>query len=239
MFVNKTYLQLSVSDDEKTFLKEKAKELGYKSVSAFLVDSAKNHFKIEVDMKVYRELTKEINYIGKNINTLIRRINTDGFYSDNDIDFLKTNQKIIINLMNKEYDRLLNLKQKFTSDKLSLKEKENLIKALEQNEINVPLKVVLEEVYEQIKDDFVYIAGAIENSPKQDNEIVDYVWEYLYGSTLFELDQNKLIEFANKIFLFTQKIKMKLLKMDNVFDDDDWFSLKDILDEYEILLVKD
>ncbi|GAB0171941.1 hypothetical protein LSPCS325_53780 [Lysinibacillus sp. CTST325] len=234
MFINKTYLQLSVSEDEKKYLKEKAKELGYKSVSAFMVDSAKSHFKIEFDMKVYRELTKEINYIGKNVNSLIRRINTDGFYSDNDIDFLKTNQKIIINLMNKEYDRLLNLKQKYTSDKLSLKEKNSLIKALQQNEIDVPLKVVLEEVFEQIKDDLLYIGEAIENSPEQEIEVADYVWEYLYGDTLFELDKNKLIEFANKIFIFTQKLKMKLLKLDNVFDDDDWFSLKDILDEYEI-----
>ncbi|MED3804452.1 hypothetical protein P4562_21365 [Lysinibacillus xylanilyticus] len=234
MFINKTYLQLSVTEDEKKYLKEKAKELGYKSVSAFVIDSAKSQFKIEIDMKVYRELTKEINYIGKNVNSLIRRINTDGFYSDNDIDFLRTNQKMIISLMNKEYDRLLNLKQKYTSENLSIKEKENLIKALQQNEIDVPLKVVLEEVFEQIKDDLLYIGEAIENSPKQEKEVADYVWEYLYGSTLFELDKNKLIEFANKIFIFTQKLKMKLFKLDNVFDDDDWFSLKDILDEYEI-----
>lgn len=234
MFINKTYLQLSVTEDEKKYLKEKAKELGYKSVSAFVIDSAESHFKIDVDMKIYRELTKEINYIGKNVNSLIRRINTDGFYSDNDFDFLRTNQKKIITLMNKEYDRLLNLKQKYTSDTLSLKEKENLIKALQQNEIDVPLKVVLEEVFEQIKEDFLYIGEAIENSPKQEKEVAEYVWEYLYGDTLFELDKNKLIEFANKIFIFTQKLKMKLLKLDNVFDDDDWFSLKDILDEYEI-----
>ena len=45
--------------------------------------------------------------------------------------------------MNKEYDRLLDLKTNFTSENLSLKEKENLIKALEENQIEVPKKVVL------------------------------------------------------------------------------------------------
>lgn len=230
----KTKINVSISNEDKKFVENKAEELGYKSVSAFLIDSAKNHFRIEVDMNIYRNLSREINYIGKNVNSLVRRINTDGFYSDNDIDFLRTNQKKIITLMNKEYDRLLNLKQKYTSDNLSLKEKENLIKALQQNEIDVPLKVVLEEVFEQIKEDFLYIGEVIENSPKQEKEVAEYVWEYLYGDTLFELDKNKLIEFANKIFIFTQKLKMKLLKLDNVFDDDDWFSLKDILDEYEI-----
>lgn len=230
----KTDLKISLSNADKEFIKNKADELDYKTVSAFLIDSAKNHFRIEVDMSIYRNLTREINYIGKNINSLIRRINTDGFYSDNDIDFLRTNQKMVIDLMNKEYDRLLNLNQKYTSDKLSLKEKGNLIKALQQNEMVIPKKVVMEELFEQIKDDFIYIGGAIENSPGQEKEVSNYVWEYLYGDTLFELEENKLIEFSDKIFIFTQKLKMKLLKLDNVFDDDDWFSLKDILDEYEI-----
>lgn len=229
-----TYYQLSLTHEDKKFIIKKADELGYKSGSAFLVDSAKNHFRIEIDMRVYRDLTREINYIGKNVNNLIRRINTDGFYSDNDIEFLRTNQKKIIDLMNKEYDRLLNLKKKYSSDNLSLKEKENLIKALQQHDIDVPLKVVLEEVFEQIKEDFLYIGEAIENSPRQNKEIADYVWRYLYGGTLFELDKNRLIEFADKTFMFTQKLKMKLLKLDNVFDDDDWFALKDLLDEYEV-----
>lgn len=229
-----TYLQMSLEHDEKKYIINKANELGYKSTSAFLMDSAKSHFRLEIDMSIYRELTREINYIGKNVNSLIRRINNDGFYSDNDIDFLRTNQKKIIDLMNKEYDRLLNMKKKYTSDNLSLKEKEKLIKALQQNEIEVPKKVVLEEVYEQIKDDFIYIGKAIENSPKQDQEVANYVWEYLYGDTLFKLDEKKLIEFANKIFLFVQKLKMKLLKLDNIFEDDDWFNLKDILDDYEV-----
>lgn len=230
----KTDLKISISKEDKMFVQNKAKELGYKTVSAFLIDSAKSHFRLEVDMSIYRNLTREINYIGKNVNSLIRRINNDGFYSDNDIDFLRTNQKMIVDLMNKEYDRLLNLNKKYTSDNLSLKEKEKLIKALQQNEIDVPKKVVLEEIYEQIKEDFVYIGEAIENSPQQDQEVANYVWEYLYGDTLFKLDEKKLIEFADKIFLFAQKIKMKLLKLDNVFDDSDWFALKDILDEYEI-----
>lgn len=116
-----TYLQMSLEHEEKDYIKNKATELGYKNVSAFLIASAKSFFKLEVDMKAYRDLTKEINYIGKNINSLIRRINTDGIYTDNDIDFLRVNQKEIINIMNTEYDRLLDLKTKFNSDSLSKK----------------------------------------------------------------------------------------------------------------------
>ncbi|MES9667883.1 plasmid mobilization protein [Bacillus nitratireducens] len=230
----KTKFNVRLLEEDKEFIKNRAEEFGYKTVSAFIVDSAKSHFKIEVDMKVYRDLTKEINYIGKNINSLIRRINTDGIYTDNDIDFLRINQKKIIKLINTEYDRLLDLKTKFNSDSLSKKQKEKLIKSLTENQMEIPKKLLLEEVYEKIKEDFVYIIECIENSPEQDKEVTEYVWQYLYGDTLFKLNDNQLIKLADSIFIFAQKLKFKLSKLDNVFSDDDWFELKDILDEYEI-----
>ncbi len=233
-FIHKTYLQITLDEKDKEMIKNKAVELGYKSTSAFVIDSAKTHFKLNVDMKVYRDLTKEINYIGKNINSLIRRINTDGIYTDSDIDFLKVNQKKIINLINTEYDRLIDLKTKFNSDSLSKKQKEKLIQSLTENQIQIPKKLVLEEVHEKIKEDFIYIIKCIENSPEQDEEVTEYVWQYLYGDTLYKLDNNQLIELADSIYIFAQKLKFKLSKLDNVFEDDDWFELKDILDEYEI-----
>ncbi|PFD91027.1 hypothetical protein COE15_05780 [Bacillus cereus] len=230
----KERLEIQLFKEDKEFIKNKSIDFGYKNVSAFVIDSAKSHFKLEVDMKAYRDLTKEINYIGKNINSLIRRINTDGIYTDNDIDFLRVNQKKIIKLMNTEYDRLLDLKTKFNSDSLSKKQKEKLIKSLSENQIKIPKKLVLEEVYEKIKEDFVYIIECIENSPEQGMEVTEYVWQYLYGDTLYKLDDNQLIKLADSIFIFAQKVKFKLSKLDNVFSDDDWFELKDILDEYEI-----
>lgn len=233
-FINKTYLQITLDKEEKEFIKKRAAELGYKSVSAFIIDSAKNHFKVEMDMSVYRELTKEINYIGKNINSLIRRINTDGFYSDNDLEIIESNQRKIINKMNKEYDRLLNLKKKSTSDKMSLQDKKNLIESLTKLDIDVPKKVVLEEVYEKIKDDVVYICEVISKSPSKNEGLDEYILEYINGKTLFELEDDKLIELSNEIFMYTQKLKFKLVNLDNQFDDDDWYELKDILDEYEI-----
>lgn len=230
----KERLEIQLFKEDKEFIKNKSIDFGYKNVSAFVIDSAKSHFKLEVDMKAYRDLTKEINYIGKNINSLIRRINTDGIYTNNDIDFLRVNQKKIIKLMNTEYDRLLDLKTKFNSDSLSKKQKEKLIKSLSENQIKIPKKLVLEEVYEKIKEDFVYIIECIENSPEQGMEVTEYVLQYLYGDTLYKLDDNQLIKLADSIFIFAQKVKFKLSKLDNVFSDDDWFELKDILDEYEI-----
>lgn len=226
--------KLRLSQEDINYIKNKSNELDYKTVSAFVIDSAKNHFVVELDMKIYRELAKEINYIGKNINSLIRRINTDGFYSDNDFDFIETNQKKIIELLKKEYIDLLNMRKKYSSSKMSLKDKENLIKALQQNEIQVPKSVVLDEVFERLKADLIYIVQVIEQSPAHDELVSEYVWQYIYGNTFYELDQEQLIQMSDEIFMFVQKIKFKLMNLDNHFNDDDWDEFKDILDDYEV-----
>lgn len=231
----KTSLKISLTEEEKEFIINKAEEYGYNTVSAFLIDSAENHFKLELDLSHYRELAKEINYIGKNINNLVRHIFTVGVYSANDLDNIKRNQEIIIEKLNKKYDHLLSLRKKYSSSNMTLKDKEKLIIELSKHEIEIPKKLVLEEIYERIREDIIYICESIENSPEQEEGISDYVYEYMYGYTLYFLEEKQLKELADKIFFFAEKLKMKLLKVDNCFDNDDWFELKDILDEYEIM----
>lgn len=87
-FVNQTYLQIALSPETKEFIKNRAEELGYKTISAFLVSSAKNHIKIQIDTSNYQAIAKEINLIGRNINSFVRRIHSDGIYSDSDIELL-------------------------------------------------------------------------------------------------------------------------------------------------------
>lgn len=227
-------IEIRVKEEDKEFIKSKAEELGYNSVTAFLIASAKNHFKINLDMSVYRELAKEINYIGKNINSLVRRINTDGFYSDNDLEIIESNQQKIINKMNKEYNRLLNLKKKSTSDNMSLQEKKNLIESLTKFDIDIPKKIVLEEVYERIREDLLYVCELIAKSPSKHEGLDEYVFDYMQGRTFSELSEAQLIQFSDELFDYVQKLKFKMVNLDNQFDDDDWYEFKDILDEYEV-----
>lgn len=225
---------MRVTEEEKEWVKNKANKLGYHSMSAFLMHAAETQIQLTVDMKDYRDLTKEINYIGKNINNLIRRIYTQGIYTDSDIDFLKVNQEKIWLLIKQQYDKLLSLEKDFTSEKISLESLEDIAATLEKEKLEIPKRFVLEKVYEGIKNDFLYLIEVIESSPEQEEDVVDYLFEYLYGDTLFQLENAELIAFSDELFSFTQKIKFKMMKLEYHFDDDDWFELKDILDEYEI-----
>lgn len=225
---------MRVTEEEKEWVKNKANKLGYHSMTAFLMHAAETQIQLTVDMKVYRDLTKEINYIGKNINNLIRHIYTQGIYADSDIDFLKANQEKIWDLINKQYDKLLSLGKDFTSEKISLESLESIAATLEKEKLEIPKRFVLEEIYEGIKNDFLYLIEVIKKSPEQEEDVVEYLFEYLYGDTLFQLEDAALIAFSDELFSFIQKIKFKMMKLEYHFDDDDWFELKDILDEYEI-----
>ncbi|UDM79285.1 hypothetical protein [Vagococcus fluvialis] len=86
MKTRKDSLNLSVTKEE---IKNKAIDLGYASASSFLLDSSRSFFRLKVDMSVYRNLIREVNYIGKNINSIVRRINSEKFFSDLDIDYIE------------------------------------------------------------------------------------------------------------------------------------------------------
>lgn len=105
---------------------------------------------------------------------------------------------------------------------------------MEKEKLEIPKRFVLEEIYEGIKNDFLYLIEVIKKSPEQEEDVVEYLFEYLYGDTLFQLEDAALIAFSDELFSFTQKIKFKMMKLEYHLDDDDWFELKDILDEYEI-----
>lgn len=226
-------IKFRVTEEEKEMIRKKAKDLGYNSMSAFLIDSAKDFFKIDLDLSYFRELSKEINYIGKNINNLVHYIFTHKVYTDYDIEKILDYQREIKNKLNKKYDHLLRLRRKYTSSNLSLKDKERLIKELTKENIKIPKELLLKEVYEMIRNNILYICDAIDKSPEQEEGLSDYIYEYIYEDFLYELDEDNLINFSDEIFLFSEKLKSKFINVNNYFEDDDWWELKDILDRYD------
>lgn len=233
METKKEKIEIRVTKEEKEMIKSKSKELGYNSMSAFLIDSSKDFFKIELDISYFRELAKEINYIGKNINNLIHFIFTQKVYSDNDLKEIKNMQEEIKNKLNKEYDHLLKLRKKYTSSNLTLKEKEKIINDLTKEKLPIPKELLLKEVFEMLRNNILFVCNAIEMSPEQEEGLSDYVYEFIFDDYIYEMEQEKMFNFSDEIYLLTEKIKSKMIDPKYVFSDDDWWELKDILDEYE------
>lgn len=229
----KLRFNLSLSPKEKEFIQEKAKDYGYNNVSAFILNSVENHFVIGLDLSHFQEVTKEISYIGKNINNLVHHIFKTGMYSDYDLKEIQRLQKEIFERVNHEYDYLLKLRKKYKESNMTSKDKKRLIEELNKHEIEVPKEVLLEEIYEQVRNNFVYIAKIIDDSPEQEDGISDYVYEYMFDGALMDLDEQNLIAIADEIYIFSEKMKMKMVNFRNYFEDEDWYDLKEILDKYE------
>lgn len=143
----KTYLQISLPPKDKEYIKEKTKLFGYATILAFLIDSANSYIMLNVDMSVYRKLYTEANYIGKNINSIVRGINSEKFYSDLEVEHLERRMDEMYSLMEKEYDRLEKVAFHFTSNDLSEDEVVKIIKAYKENHLPVPKIVLLQDVY--------------------------------------------------------------------------------------------
>lgn len=227
-------VEVRTTEEEKEFLKNKAEKLGYKSLTAFLLSAADNHFVVDLNLSGYNKVSREISYIGKNINSLIRRINTDKIYTQSDVMILSELLEQIIKKMNVDYKKMLKFSQKNRSDKMSIKDKQELLQMLMPDNVRVPRKFLLKDILDSIKDDMLYLHEAISQSLDLDEGFSDYLWQYLYGRTLSEIENDKLVDLADKIYIFTEKMKYKLINHDIYFDEDDWDELKEILDEYEI-----
>lgn len=229
----KDSLKISVTTEEKEAMKKKAKELGFGSVSAFLLDASETYFRLNVDMSVYRKLMREINYIGKNINALVRSINTDRLITDLDIYTLEKKLEEVKELMMKEYMYLSDLQFKFTSDKLTEDDTIRMIEAFQKNNLKVPKKVLLEEVYENIHGSFALIIDMIRTSKYQDELIEEYVWDFIHSSAIDNLSDDDLIRLSDKLFKYYEKLRLKAIDLDYHFTDEDWFNLLEIIDEFE------
>lgn len=209
MKTRKDSLNLSVTKEEKEEIKNKAINLGYASASSFLLDSSRSFFRLKVDMSVYRDLIREINYIGKNINSIVRRINSEKFFSDLDIEHLERLLEQIYNLMDSEYKRLGKLAFNFTSDDLDTDETVKIIEAYKKNNLPIPKRELLKETYEHIYDSLVFITELVRESKYQDETIEDYIWQFLYGKTLSSLSEVDLIKFSDKIYSYYEILKIK------------------------------
>lgn len=228
-------IEFRISKEDKSFIKNKATELGYKTVSAFLVASAKAHFKVQVDMTEYQKMNTEINHIGRNINQVARKINTNGYYTDVDLEQIKNYQQQIIELQKKEYKRLREIGLKMTSETMKKNEKQRLIDSFLEAQLPIPKRILLSDLYENFKEDCLYIYQEILRSKETEDEFADYLLETLYQGKIEKLSDEEFIKLSDNVFQFTEKLKRKLINLNLLFVDDDWYEIRDIFRAFELI----
>lgn len=88
-----------VSDDEKRIIKNKMAQLGTKNMGAYLRKMAIDGYIIKVDYTEQKKLAAAVSRAAANINHICRRINSTGYFYDDDIAALKEKQTEIWELL--------------------------------------------------------------------------------------------------------------------------------------------
>lgn len=234
MFINKTYLQLTITEQEKKYIKEQASKEKFNSISAFVMDCINKKITFYVDMKSYKVIAKEINYIGKNINQIVRSINSKNYYTENELKEININLEKIYELESKEFSRLSKLKFNVNNSPSINRTLKKIIKDYEQANLPVPKAKLLKELYRELREDFIFIIELIKDSKEIDDDLATYFIDSVLAGNVEKIEESELISFYDEFELFSENIRIKTIDINYNFSENDWFKMKDILEKYNI-----
>ncbi|CAM2078019.1 MAG: Bacterial mobilisation domain-containing protein [uncultured Clostridium sp.] len=91
--------QFYVNEEEDKLIKEKMKKLGFNNFATYARKMIIDGYIIKTDYTAYKDLVREINKIGVNINQIAKRINETNRVYDEDIIEIKREQEEIWQLL--------------------------------------------------------------------------------------------------------------------------------------------
>lgn len=223
-----------VTEEEKDYISKKSSENGFNSISAFIMDCINNKISFEVDMKVYKQIAKEINYIGRNINQIIRSINAKKYYTENELKDINMYLEKIYELESKEFNRLSKLKFNVNNSPSINRTLKKIIKDYEQANLPIPKAKLLKELYKELREDFIFIIELIKNSKEIDDDLATYFIDSVLAGNVEKIEESELIGFYDEFEIFSENIRIKTIDINYNFSENDWFKMKDILEKYNI-----
>lgn len=199
-------IYLRVTDEEKLLIEKLASEGGYKTVSSFLLASAKTHTVFNFDVEAVYHLSSEINYIGHNINTLIKKIYSYDFYTESDLVELKNGLSAIESLIQEYYSEIKNISKKLNKTNFSILD---IIPYF--SELNFKNKELTTEdnflLIEELEKIFIFVESVLVYELKAEERVTLFN-DLINVDKLFSFSKEQLIEFYKELFPCFKKIKM-------------------------------
>lgn len=99
-------IELRVTADELSLIRERMQEAGISSLTAYMIRMAVHGYVIVMDLSDLKEVLRLLQISGNNLNQYAKKANETGSIYYEDIEELKGNQKEILQEMRKVLDRL-------------------------------------------------------------------------------------------------------------------------------------
>lgn len=222
---NQSRIEISLSPQEKNTIIKNSQELGYSTISSYLLSCVHNQTPVSFDTSQYYEYARQIRAIGYNVNALIRDIRTNKFISDLDVAKIEGHLVEVEGLVKKE-KQLMNQ----TMEKMEDKEFGQLLK--HQN-LEVPIQYIYDKILSDIKNSLMVFIGYVEQANFH-QMWSNYIYKFMYEKLNIErFEYDQLVTFSNELFLFLQQLSTHLLNPQNQLSEDKFLQLKAIIDKYK------
>ena len=117
-------IEARVTEEEYQRYKKKADEKGM-TMTSLIRNSLENNITINLDTSVYRDLVIEVRRIGININQILKRIHYNEYFTQADMEMIKTNQEMIEEKLEEERKSIWETKKQLNN--LTIQEAINLL----------------------------------------------------------------------------------------------------------------
>lgn len=222
----RTTINLSLKKKEKQEIIKKAVDEGYATTSAFMVDKAMNQIKIKTNYNGFRELVIEVNRIGTNINQIIRDIQYNNYFTDDQIKILENEVK--------------KLNQFIRNERNKIRDDERYFMNFNFNDLKNHLEIEFERHGEQIKINQIIdatnhlLSDFINLLEQEDFEkmYIDYIYSFIEKLDHRKYNHREALEMFEDINNQLRVIKQKLVNPKNIITGDDFRGMRTVMNKH-------
>lgn len=218
-------IEIRVTEAEHRKIKEEAKRKNT-TMTALILRRFESNVTINLDTSNYRDLLIEQRRIGNNINQVLRRINKNKYYTQNDLELIKRNQEILERELNNQGVRIRKIKTEI--ENLTPNE---MIKILEREEKEIPNYLIYDEIVKDINKKLLDISELAKDE-ELNPILIDFIRIFTENFVPTYYSYDELLELSNKLSDEVYRIDQKILLGENKIDAKDLRSLRYILRDY-------
>lgn len=222
----RTTINLSLKKKEKQEIIKRAVDEGYATTSAFMIDKAMNQIKIKTNYNGFRELVIEVNRIGTNINQIIRDIQYNNYFTDDQIKILENEVK--------------KLNQFLRNERNKIRDDERYFMNFNFNDLKNHLEIELDRYGKQIKinqiidatNDLLIDFIDLLEKEKFEKMYIDYIYKFIESIDHKKYNYREALEMFNEINNQLRKLNQRLVNPENEITGEDFRGMRTIMNKH-------
>ena len=222
----RTTINLSLKQKEKQKIIQKAIDEGYGTTSSFLVDKALNQIKIEAVYNGFRELVIEVNRIGTNINQLIRNIQYNKYFTDDQIKILENEVKKLNQFIRNERSKIREDERYFMN--FNFKDLKN---HLEIEIDRYSEKIQINQIIDGVNDLLIDFIDLLEKE-NFEKMYIDYIYNFIESIDHRKYIYREALEMFDEINNQLRKINQRLVNPENEITGEDFRGMRAIMNKH-------